>query len=262
MTAHCLRRMRVRHHFHIRKAGYGPIQAGGLAVSKMFSKTRIEIGHIKWPVSDAEEHRARHRSDRRGDNDPGHGIVAMPPCQFVEAESVTIGCAGKVQRGDDFVFTAFSFINAMKEIISRYAPGLCLAGQIDRAIQRLGKRRLLRRRIRQSQRTTDGAAIADRIMRDIGKHACQKRYLTVYIGMLECPIPGHRANAHNALFHSAAPKVVNAVYINEPVGLRDPVIHHRNQALATCDDLAVTRIIGQKCQKFVKCGGTQILKIR
>ena len=45
MTAHCLRRMRVRHHFHIRKAGYGPIQAGGLAVSKMFSKTRIEIGN-------------------------------------------------------------------------------------------------------------------------------------------------------------------------------------------------------------------------
>ena len=95
----------------------------------------------------------------------------------------------------------------MKEIISRYVWSVP-AGQIDRAIQRQGKRRQLRRRIKQP-RATDGAAIADRIMP--AKHACQQRYLTVNISV---PFhAGHRANAHNA-FSTPQPRRSSMPFIS------------------------------------------------
>jgi hypothetical protein len=197
--------------------------------------------------------------ERHGDRE-----VADAPAEFIEAEMRVGRQQGEACLHQQLVFLEVRRHDAVKEIRRRDEAPALPALRHHLGAERRRHQAPLRRRVRIHQAAAEGAAGADRVMRDVAHHAReQKPERPIRDRAIERRMPHAGADRKLAVHNRDAIKLRDAVDVDQVRRAGQPECHGGDQALPAGQHATVRRRDrGQQGNRLVHGLGRMVLKGR
>ena len=133
------------------------------------------------------------------------GVVAMPPREFMEEMRGILSRHRQFDGDQQFLRRQRGLVNSGEEILRRDPPLAGLAADDDGRVQRHHAGRQFRGGVGVREAAADGAAVADRRMRDMGDRFRQQRRMRGDFGRsLQIDMARQRADGEDIALHRDA----------------------------------------------------------
>ncbi len=166
-----------------------------------------------------------------------------------------------LDRGEDLALAHRRGEQVDEELarLDRALPLLRL--QVQRRVERLDHRRQVGAGVGVGEVAADGAAVAHLRIADLGRRLGHDRArLLEHVGRGELGVGGERADAHARSRALDAGELLDAADVDQVGGLRQPQLHHRQQAVAAGEELGVL-LRAQEVERLSDARGAVIVEL-
>ena len=116
-------------------------------------------------------------------------------------------------------------------------------------------------RVGLAERAADRAAVADD---RVGDHLLgvvdHREQPPDDVGVEQRRVPGERTDAQDVGVLGDVPQLGDVVDVDEPLGPREPELHHRQQAVPTGDDAGLGPVAFEQLQRVADAGGADVVE--
>src|SRR3954470_16839912 len=177
-----------------------------------------------------------------GSRKPDQRIVAMAARQLGETDTRVGGRGWKADSAEHVIGTRRRLEQAFEEVGGLLGALAVRPGDVELALQCHETRRQFGGGIRVGERAADGAAVADRRMRDVRHRERDQRGVSGdFRGMLQRGVARERPDLDSAVFHADVVEA-DAIDVDQQRRVRQPHVQRGDQALAAREQLRVARM--------------------